>query len=44
MQALGGIKFLEEQNLIHGSIVNSNILLNQEGEVKISTSLDEFPG
>ncbi len=36
MQALGGISYLASQNLTHGSIDQSNVLLTREGIVKIS--------
>ncbi len=32
---LSGIKFLESKNIIHGNITCSNILLNDDGHVKI---------
>ena len=33
---LSGIKFLESKDLVHGDITCSSILLNDDGEVKIS--------
>jgi hypothetical protein len=33
---LSGIKFLESKDLIHGNIACSSVLLNDDGEVKIS--------
>ena len=33
---LSGIKFLESKDLLHGSIACSSVLLNDDGEVKIS--------
>ena len=33
---LSGIKFLESKDLVHGDITCSSVLLNDDGEVKIS--------
>lgn len=33
---LSGIKFLESKDLVHGNITCSSVLLNDDGEVKIS--------
>ena len=33
---LSGIQFLESQDLVHGNITCSSVLLNDDGEVKIS--------
>ena len=34
-QILGGITFLESHNLVHGDMTCSNVLVNQEGVIKI---------
>ncbi len=33
---LSGIEFLESKDLVHGNITCSSVLLNDDGEVKIS--------
>lgn len=35
-QILGGITFLESHNLVHGDMTCSNVLVNQEGVIKIA--------